>query len=190
MRFKVGDKVKVLGYDSWPYQPREKIDHIGAVAKIDAELVEVKFSDGEHWWYSDYEVELLQDKGVKDQPKLYNGAEAIALAVAGKYLEPISGFGKPFYIYYDKKQKTLMNFNIDDAETEDCFDYIFAHQWKVISPPVKSPKFLIDDYVITNKHDIGKITQVYPHLTHVTYDVSFNGRTAVNYNEELLTLAL
>lgn len=189
MGFKVGDKVKVLSYDGEFKEPKYKIGSVGTIQHVMLGYIDVVFEECDHWWFDVDELELVEGRKTKDKHKLYNGAEAIALAVAGKYLEPISGFGKPFYIYYDKKQKTLMYFNIDEAKVESNFRWIHSHQWKVISPPMKSPKFLIGDYVITNEHDIGKITKVYSHVTHVTYDVSFNGRTAVNYNEELLTLA-
>ena len=186
MKFKVGDKVKVLRYDGTAPWAKSKISSIGMVDNRLLGYCGVYFErDSQCLYYSDYELELVQDK-----PKTYNGAEAIALAVAGKCLEPVNGsFAKPFYIFYDKKQNKLMNYNISRANKEWTYTYIFKCQWKVISPKPQEPKFTIGSYVITNEHDIGKVMKSYPHLTNVTYDVSFNGRTAVNYNEELLTLA-
>ena len=185
MKFKVGDKVKVLGYDGAWSKPKEYVGQVGEVHINCGSLLSVMFADGQDFFYSDYKLELVQS-----EPKTYNGAEAIALAVAGKCLEPVDGpFIKPFYIYYDKKQNKLMNYNISRANKEWTYTYIFKCQWKVISPKPQEPKFTIGSYVITNEHDIGKVMKSYPHLTNVTYDVSFNGRTAVNYNEELLTLA-
>ena len=61
---KAGNKVKVIKEDNWQ---GDSLGKIGTIIDIDKASIEyrgydVKFDDGEHWWYEAYELELIEEE--------------------------------------------------------------------------------------------------------------------------------